>query len=73
MLCRLVCSDYQKTAADISDNLSKNYNTSDAEQVESAGTLISALNLPNPLTAANTPASVDVALCSRSWRWEWFW
>ncbi|WIA09214.1 hypothetical protein OEZ85_008624 [Tetradesmus obliquus] len=65
----LVCSDYEKTMQDIQDNSNKNFNMSNtAEREAYSYTMSSQLNIPEP----GSPAAKDIAVCARSWRWEWF-
>lgn len=67
--CRLVCSDYEKTMQDIQDNSNKNFNMSNtAEREAYSYTMSSQLKIPEP----GSPAAKDIAVCARSWRWEWF-
>lgn len=60
-LCRRVCSDYDNTVKDIVDNYKANY--PDSASVNTLE-LYGRLHIP--------AGEQDVALCSRSWRWEWF-
>lgn len=61
VLNRLVCSNYTKTVDDITANYAANF--PNATGLEAAQ-LQAQLNIPS--------AAEDVALCARSWRWEWF-
>lgn len=66
---RLVCSNYQRTLDSIATNLADNYDTNNPALLAAVSADVAAkLNLP----VRGSDASSDVALCSRSWRWEWF-
>eukprot|EP00878_Enallax_costatus_P041307 GHUV01047978.1.p1 GENE.GHUV01047978.1~~GHUV01047978.1.p1 ORF type:complete len:142 (+),score=28.89 GHUV01047978.1:64-489(+) len=56
----LVCSNYDKTVEDIVANYNTNYNTTTVTMDQIA----EKLNIPQ--------VAQDVALCARSWRWDWF-
>jgi hypothetical protein len=66
--CRLVCSDYEKTLQDIKDNSDKNFDLNSQAGTEAYSALPIQLDIPTE----NQPAAKDMAVCSRSWRWEWF-
>jgi hypothetical protein len=66
--CRLVCSDYEKTVQDIGDNHDKNFDPNNSHQAAVLDNMASQLDFP-----ASTPVTTsDIAVCARSWRWEWF-
>ncbi|KAF8073012.1 TIM21 [Scenedesmus sp. PABB004] len=64
----LVCSDHAKTVADITANLGDNFGVTGA----AGGAVVGAIGAVLGVPPAGSPASMDVPLCSRSWRWEWF-
>jgi hypothetical protein len=53
---------------DIQDNRDKNFNMSIQAEAEKTYELVTTLSIPRPDAAA----AKEVAVCARSWRWEWF-
>jgi hypothetical protein len=54
---------------DITDNRDKNFNAGNSYQAADAQySLTSQLDFP----ASNPANPSDIAVCARSWRWEWF-
>jgi hypothetical protein len=64
-----VCSDYEKTTQDIAANRNINFNMSDPVQREADYNVETQLDIPR---SPEDTAAKDIAICSRSWRWEWF-
>lgn len=64
--CRLVCSDYNNTLNDIYTNFETNYNMTVTPKLQLY------FNQHIQLPINGTAATSDVALCARSYRWEWF-
>jgi hypothetical protein len=53
---------------DINDNRDKNFNLSNSGEAEAASHLTYELDFP----ASSPGGASDIAVCARSWRWEWF-